>query len=377
MSGGSLSGTPAPLTEAQHSNVVELASALEFLSADNDGVPAQVLVDGEQRLRRLLNLWFTPTVEVVREYRRQVEAIVSGGGGARIAGSGGPGRAVRPSHGGGVGPLDPLQLLAQRSCDGDAAAEVEAQVSAAAALEAQAVRGLPLGEIVVASFVCREHTTTLGGRLFVTQTHVGFSPCRRGPGPPARRARRDGREDRTRDARVDFRGSGAAAAALHVSLVEGVTIRFECFVEARAREIWRWRACERPLPRIEPHFRRGPRERGGAPRRRRRARRCFTAKPRVAWFGVRAAFVEQPGTALVTSEAVMWLPVSEDVSEDDDGATRAGGARVAFDDIAAGGVESSTRGWRDHCVTVRVTPKSGNGSRPCVSFGSPNPARTR
>ena len=89
MSGGSLSGTPAPLTEAQHSNVVELASALEeFLSADNDGVPAQVLVDGEQRLRRLLNLWFTPTVEVVREYRRQVEAIVSGGGGARIAGSG-------------------------------------------------------------------------------------------------------------------------------------------------------------------------------------------------------------------------------------------------------------------------------------------------
>ena len=78
----------------------------------------------------------------------------------------------------------------------------------------------------------------------------------------------------------------------------------------------------------------------------------------------REAFVEQPGTALVTSEAVMWLPVSEDVSEDDDGATRAGGARVAFDDIAADGVESSTRGWRDHCVTVRVTPKSGKRVAP-------------
>ena len=64
------------------------------------------------------------------------------------------------------------------------AAEVEAQVSAAAALEAQAVLGLPLGEIVVASFVCREHTTTLGGRLFVTQTRVGFSPCGVGPDHP-------------------------------------------------------------------------------------------------------------------------------------------------------------------------------------------------
>ena len=288
MSGGSLSGTPAPLTEAQHSNVVELASALEeFLSADNDGVPAQVLVDGEQRLRRLLNLWFTPTVEVVREYRRQVEAIVSGGGGARIAGSGGPGRVVRPSHGGGVGPLDLLQLLAQRGADGDAAAEVEAQVSAAAALEAQAVLGLPLGEIVVASFVCREHTTTLGGRLFVTQTRVGFSPCGVGPDHPhdAHGATVAKIEHVTRAWTSE--GSGTAAAALHVSLVEGVTIRFECFVGgARAREIWRWRACERPLPRID-RTRRSSRTRRRS-RRRRRARRCFTAKPRVAWFRARA-----------------------------------------------------------------------------------------
>jgi hypothetical protein len=364
MSGGSLSGTPAPLTEAQHSNVVELASALEeFLSADNDGVPAQVLVDGEQRLRRLLNLWFTPTVEVVREYRRQVEAIVSGGGGARIAGSGGPGRVVRPSHGGGVGPLDLLQLLAQRGADGDAAAEVEAQVSAAAALEAQAVLGLPLGEIVVASFVCREHTTTLGGRLFVTQTRVGFSPCGVGPDHPhdAHGATVAKIEHVTRAWTSE--GSGTAAAALHVSLVEGVTIRFECFVGgARARDLAleglrASAAANRPhSPFLANAAALAPASSGAAMLHGETTRRVVPC--------AREAFVEQPGTALVTSAAVMWLPVSEDVSEDDDGATRAGGARVAFDDIAADGVESSTRGWRDHCVTVRVTPKSGKRVAP-------------
>ena len=78
----------------------------------------------------------------------------------------------------------------------------------------------------------------------------------------------------------------------------------------------------------------------------------------------REAFIEQPGTLLVTSAAVMWLPVGEDVTEDEDGASRAGGARVALDDVAADGVDSSTRGWRDHCVTVRVAPKSGKRVAP-------------
>ena len=363
-SGGSLSGTPAPLTEAQHSRVVELASALEeFLSADNDGVPAQVLVDGEQRLRRLLNLWFTPTVEVVREYRRQVEAIESGGGGARIAGSGGPGRVVRPSRGGGVGPLDLLQLLAQRDDDGDAAAEVESQVSAAAASEAQAVLGLPLGEIVVASFVCREHATTLGGRLFVTQTRVGFSPCGVGPDHPhdAHGATVAKIEHVTRAWTSE--GSGTAAAALHVSLVEGVTIRFECFVGgARARDLAleglrASAAANRPRsPFLANAAALAPTSSGAVMPHGETTRRVVLC--------VREAFVEQPGTLLVTSAAVVWLPVVEDVSEDDDGASRAGGARVAFDDIAPDGVESSTRGWRDHCVTVRVTPKSGKRVAP-------------
>ena len=363
-SGGSLSGTPAPLTEAQHSRVVELASALEeFLSADNDGVPAQVLVDGEQRLRRLLNLWFTPTVEVVREYRRQVEAIESGGGGARIAGSGGPGRVVRPSRGGGVGPLDLLQLLAQRDDDGDAAAEVESQVSAAAASEAQAVLGLPLGEIVVASFVCREHATTLGGRLFVTQTRVGFSPCGVGPDHPhdAHGATCAKIEHVTRAWTSE--GAGAAAAALYVSTVDGATIRFECFVGgARARDLAleglrASAAANRPRsPFLANAAALAPTSSGAVMPHGETTLRVVLC--------VREAFVEQPGTLLVTSAAVVWLPVVEDVSEDDNGASRAGGARVAFDDIAPDGVESSTRGWRDHCVTVRVTPKSGKRVAP-------------
>lgn len=223
--------------------------------------------------------------------------------------------------------------------------------------------GLPLGEIVVASFVCREHTTTLGGRLFVTQTRVGFSPCGVGPDHPhdAHGATVAKIEHVTRAWTSE--GSGTAAAALHVSLVEGVTIRFECFVGgARARDLAleglrASAAANRPhSPFLANAAALAPASSGAAMLHGETTRRVVPC--------AREAFVEQPGTALVTSEAVMWLPVSEDVSEDDDGATRAGGARVAFDDIAADGVESSTRGWRDHCVTVRVTPKSGKRVAP-------------
>ena len=111
-----------------------------------------MLSDGEQRLRRLLNLWFTPTLEVVREFGRQTKDTAAAGGGAAAAatGRGGPVGVVRPMAGGSVGPLDLIQLLAQRSrvlrgVDDEAAAVVNAQLSAAASVNAQAVLGLPPG----------------------------------------------------------------------------------------------------------------------------------------------------------------------------------------------------------------------------------------
>ena len=50
-SGGSLSATAAPLTETEHSRVVEVASAVrEFLSVNGSGVPMKVLLDGRTAL---------------------------------------------------------------------------------------------------------------------------------------------------------------------------------------------------------------------------------------------------------------------------------------------------------------------------------------
>jgi len=72
--------------------------------------------------------------------------------------------SVRPHV---LGPLDLIQLLAQRggvaglSSDAEAAAVVDAQKTAAASVNAQAVLGLPPGEEVAASFVCRFDATTL------------------------------------------------------------------------------------------------------------------------------------------------------------------------------------------------------------------------
>jgi hypothetical protein len=367
-SGGSLSGTAAPLTEAQHSRVVELASALEdFLSAENDGVPAQVLVDGEQRLRRLLNLWFTPTVEVAREYWRQIEVIESNGGGARLARSGGPGggpgEVVRPSHGGGVGPLDLLRLLAQRgdvSADGDAATVVQAQLSAAAAAEAQAVLGLPLGEIVVASFVCRDDATTLGGRLFVTQMRCGFSPCGVGPDHPheAHIAFSAKIEHVTRAWKTDFEGT-KKTPALRITLVDGKSLQFDCFVGgARARDL----ALEGLRASAAAHRPRSPflaNETALAPVDTSRAALPHGETARRAVSCALERFVELSGTLFVTSASLLWLPVGDDTTarEGDAWCAVEGGTRVAFEDIDS--VEASTRGWRDRCVTVRFKPKAG------------------
>ena len=140
---------------------------------------------------------------------------------------------MRPSHGGGVGPLDLLQPRATRRRRRRRGGG-RAQVSAAAALRRRPCWA-PLGEIVVASFVCREHTTTLGGRLFVTQTHVGFSPCGVGPDHPhdAHGATVAKIEHVTR---AWTRGSGTAAAALHVSLVGGRDDSVRVFRGRRARE---------------------------------------------------------------------------------------------------------------------------------------------
>ena len=64
------------LTEMQHSLVVELmADVREFFHCDGAGEPESILKDGEGRLRRLLNLWFTPTIEIMREFWQLKEVL--------------------------------------------------------------------------------------------------------------------------------------------------------------------------------------------------------------------------------------------------------------------------------------------------------------
>ena len=65
------------LTETQHSLVVELmADVREFFHCDGAGEPESILKDGEGRLRRLLNLWFTPTIEIMREFWAVERSVV-------------------------------------------------------------------------------------------------------------------------------------------------------------------------------------------------------------------------------------------------------------------------------------------------------------
>lgn len=364
--GGSLSGTMTALTETQHSRIVEVAAALrDFLAADGTGVPAPVLEDGEQRLRRLLNLWFTPTVEVVREYWRQMDFVETGGGGAAVANADGPLSVVRPASGGGVGPLDLIQLLAQRSgvsSEGEASIVVEAQLPTATSVNAQAVLGLPPGEVIVATFVCRYDKTTLGGRLIITPSKVGFSPCGVGPNHPhdVHSAFSMSIDQIVRA----YKGEAeyGSSPALSLLLVNGRSLRFECFVGgARARDL----ALEGLRAAASSNHPQAPflvnavalasstQESVVLPPGE-TSRQTFSCT-------LDAYFVERNGSLFVTSAALLWLPSTDDTIADPAGEN---GVRVSFRDVDVESIEVTRRGWNDHMVSVGMKSKAGKTMPP-------------
>lgn len=377
-SGGWLAGTAAPLTEVQHSRVVELAAALrDFLLVGGGGVPAQVLTEGEQRLRRLLNLWFTPTLEVVREYWRQVDAVDAAGGGATAATADRTGAmgVVRPAEGGSVGPLDLIQLLAQRGAmpgDGAAKLVVDAQLSTAAGVNAQTVLRLPLGEFVAASFVCRLQRTTLAGRLFVMSSCVGFSSCGVGPDHP-----HDMHSAVTalfnhvvRAFKGDADSSGlASSASLHLLLVDSTELVFDCFSGgARVRDL-AFEALRASATASHPE----------APFIAAAATVSLPSmrNPDLAWNSrsvvvlppgetMRRKFActlhalqDEKGTLHVTSAALLWLP-SEEARAD----SSSTGRRIRFEEIDLAAVAMSRLGWTDHAVTVRLRSRPGVEAHP-------------
>jgi len=386
-SGGSLSRSAAPLTEAHHSRIVELNAALrDFLSVDGGGVPAQVLSDGEQRLRRLLNLWFTPTLEVVREYWRQTDAIATSGGGAAAAAASRDGSlgVVRPAEGGGVGPLDLIQLLAQRggvSSDGEAAVVVDAQLSAAGSVNVQAVLGIfNTGEDVMASFVCRFDATTLAGRLFITSSCIGFSSCGVGPDHPhdAHSAVVVPINHVVRAFKGDASDGGSLTPTLNLLLVDSRSFQFGCFAGgARARDL----ALEALRLEASASHPQAPflvaaqnSDEGGSagvvllPG----ERLCSSGKFSCALHDPAMALVtamepapthvlldSKTGTVYVTSAALLWLP------DDEDGVDTPG-LRIPYEDIDAAdsGVAVSRQGWDDHAVSVdlKVKPAPRGGS---------------
>jgi hypothetical protein len=380
-SGGSLSGTSAPLNEVQHSRVVELTAALrDFLSVDGGGVPAQVLMDGEQRLRRLLNLWFTPTLEVVREFWRQMDITATAGGGAAAATAGRYGAVgvVRPVEGGGVGPLDLMQLLAQRggvSSDGEAAAVVDAQLSTAASVNAQAVLSLPPGGSVVASFVCRFDKTTLAGRLFVTSSCVGFSPCGVGPDHPhdmhsavtvpVNHVVRAFKGD------ANAYGSSSASESLILLLVDSRELRFECFSGgARARDLAleALRASAAASHLHAPFLvAAGALASSSLPHNPDVAQNSSNTvvvlppgeKSRQRFSCTLHALRDETGMLHVTSAALLWLPNGE-ASMDSSGV----GLRIQYEDINLASIATSRLGWADHVVTVGLKPKPGVETSP-------------
>lgn len=374
MSGGSLSATPAPLTEAQHSRVVELTDTLrDFLSGNGGGVPLQVLMDGEQRLRRLLNLWFTPTVEVVREYWRQMDDIANVGGGAAAAirSCNGAAGVVRPGEGGGVGPLDLIQLLLQRngmSGDSEATVLIDAQLSTTADVNAQAVLGLRPGEPVIASFVCRFDETTLAGRLFITPSCVGFSPCGVGPDHPhdMHSAVTAPLNNVLRALRGDADTyASSSSTSLELLLVDSRELRFDYFAGgARARD----RALEALRSSAATHHPQAPfMVASGAislsptnqdPDSKQDQSNIIVLPPgeksRQKFACSRIALQDEPGTLLVTSAALMWLA-------DSGGSLNSSGVglRIQHEDINLASITMSRLGWTDHMVTVGLKPKPG------------------
>jgi len=163
-------GSPQ-LNESQHSFAVELTMAVhEFLYCDGAGEPESVMRQGEGRLQRLLNLWFTPTVEVIREFWQLKETlcrsiVVAKGKQMRI-------RAV-----GGISVQDILRFLRQRSnMDVGAAQLFDEQGEAIMKLILRALFGQHFTEAdnLAGVWVCR-NDSGLMGRFFITETHLAFS----------------------------------------------------------------------------------------------------------------------------------------------------------------------------------------------------------
>jgi hypothetical protein len=75
-------------------------------------------------------------------------------------------------------------------------------------------------------------------------------------------------------------------------------------------------------------------------------------------------FVDKPGTLFVTSHALLWLPFGDDITANETVNVRGGGVRISFSDVDATSVSTASRGWRDHCVRIRVTAKAAKSVAP-------------
>lgn len=162
-------GSPT-LTESQHSFVVELVSDMrEFFYSDGAGEPETILNDSEGRLRRLLNLWFTPTVEVVREFWHAKEGLSRAIAMAN-------GKTVRLREIGGVSVQDILRFLRQRTHDSSANNLFEEQNKLITFMSLRALFGNRLKSIdsLLGAWVCRDKCGLIG-RLYVTSEELAFS----------------------------------------------------------------------------------------------------------------------------------------------------------------------------------------------------------
>lgn len=158
------------LTEVQHSFAVDLTLQVkEFFHCDGAGTPESILKDGEARLRRLLNLWYTPTVEAVREFWQLKETLSR----ALLEAHG---RQVRVRQLGGVSVQDILRFLRQRVTDANAASLVREQSEAIMKMNFSALFGnqIDLSDGVLGAWVCRDGSGLLG-RFFVTTSLLAFS----------------------------------------------------------------------------------------------------------------------------------------------------------------------------------------------------------
>ena len=145
--------------------------------------------------------------------------------------------AVRPEDGGGIGPLDLIQLLLNAPAFPAMGSihVVEEQLSTAVSCNAAAVLDLPPREVIVATFVCRK-TNHSRWPSVCTASRVGFSSCGVGPDHP---------HDMYISFAVDidqivraFKGDAeyGSAPSLNLVLVEGRALQFECLLEGHERE---------------------------------------------------------------------------------------------------------------------------------------------